>query len=387
MYDVACIKCPDYSIENIRPALSEAIDAVGGLNAVKPGMTVGIKVNLVAGAKPEKAVTTHPALVAELCAMLRQKGARVIIGDSPGGLYSSLYVNRIYSASGMKALEGEGVSLNQDFSEKETLCKNAETLKEFKYTAWLDKCDVLINFCKLKTHGMMSMSCGAKNFFGAVPGTVKPEYHFKYPDYDKFASVIVDIVEHFKPTLTIVDAIDGMEGNGPTMGTPRHIGAIIASASPHKADLVGAQIIGLGVKDAPTLACAVRRGLCPALVEELKVYGDISSLKIPDYKLVEQRKSIVFSNKEGFWGRFVYKFMESALRSRPHLKSEECVGCGVCRDICPAKAITIRDKRAVIDRSSCICCFCCQEFCPKGALKVKRPLIAKLLDKRNDKNG
>ena len=60
------------------------------------------------------------------------------------------------------------------------------------------------------------------------------------------------------------------------------------------------------------------------------------------------------------------------------MKKEECVGCGVCRDTCPAKAIAIRDGKAVIDRSACIRCFCCQEFCPRGAMKVHRTLLARL---------
>jgi formate hydrogenlyase subunit 6/NADH:ubiquinone oxidoreductase subunit I len=74
-------------------------------------------------------------------------------------------------------------------------------------------------------------------------------------------------------------------------------------------------------------------------------------------------------------------FIGKALRSVPKLARKECVGCGVCRDICPAKAIKIEKGKAIIDRTSCIRCFCCQEFCPKGAMKVKRPWIARLINK------
>ena len=58
-----------------------------------------------------------------------------------------------------------------------------------------------------------------------------------------------------------------------------------------------------------------------------------------------------------------------------------CVGCGVCRDVCPAHAITIENGRAHIDRGRCIHCFCCQEFCPKGAMRVGRSAFAKLLER------
>ena len=72
--------------------------------------------------------------------------------------------------------------------------------------------------------------------------------------------------------------------------------------------------------------------------------------------------------------------MNWALSQRPVVKKAECVGCGECRDVCPARAITMVDKKPRIDRKACIRCFCCQEFCPKSAMKVRRTAIAKLLD-------
>jgi Fe-S-cluster-containing hydrogenase component 2 len=65
----------------------------------------------------------------------------------------------------------------------------------------------------------------------------------------------------------------------------------------------------------------------------------------------------------------------------PRVDKEQCVGCGKCGQICPAHAITMKNKLPIIDRSVCIHCFCCQEFCPKGAMKVSRPLVARILNK------
>ena len=114
MAQVSVVKCENYEENNVRAALGEALGAIGGLDMIKPGMKVGIKVNLVTGARPEKAVTTHPVPLCELIKMLCEKGAEVIVGDSPGGLYTSAFVNGVYSVSGLKAAEKAGGKLNQE---------------------------------------------------------------------------------------------------------------------------------------------------------------------------------------------------------------------------------------------------------------------------------
>lgn len=382
MFDVSVIKCDSYDSAEVKKALAEALEAVGGLDWVKDGMKIAVKANLVSFMSPDKAATTHPALLCELVKMLKAKGAEVVIGDSPGGIYNSAYVNKVYKATGMYEAEKIGARLNHNFEQSEAKNPDGMVLKNFVYTSYLDEADAIINFCKLKTHGMMGMSAAAKNIFGVIPGTLKPEYHFRFPNHSDFARMMVDLDEYFKVRLCICDAVVGMEGNGPTMGTPRKIGAILAAESPHKMDLVCAKIIGLTKADVPTLEAAHERGLIPATAEELNICGDVDSFVINDYKNIPAHTSIEFKkDSTKFFGKMAGLITGKALRSRPALKNRECVGCGVCRDICPAKAIKIEKGKAIIDRKLCIRCFCCQEFCPKGAMKVKRTLIAKILNK------
>lgn len=379
--DVVIVSCSDYTEAEVMPALERVIKPLGGLDWVRPGMKIAIKVNLVTFAKPEKAVTTHPGLLCALVKLLRARGADVVVGDSPGGLYNAAYVNRVYAATGMRAAEQAGGRLNQDFGEREAHFPEGKVCRQFKYTAWLGDADAIINLCKLKTHGMMAMTCGAKNMFGAIPGTMKPECHFRYPDPRDFARMIVDLDEYFKPRLTIVDAVDCMEGNGPTGGTPRHMGALLASDSPHKVDLVCASLIGLKREEVPTLEAALERGLIPATAEELTVEGDTAAFAIPDFQRIITGNSHLFQGDgKSLFGKVKGTVMNWALSQRPVVKKAECVGCGECRDVCPARAITMVDKKPRIDRKACIRCFCCQEFCPKSAMKVRRTAIAKLLD-------
>ena len=279
----------------------------------------------------------------------------------------------------MRAATEHGASLNDDYSQREAIFDDAEVLHSFTYTGYLDGADHIINFCKLKSHGMMGMSCAAKNMFGTIPGVIKPEYHFRFPEYDKFADMIVDLDEYFHPTLSIADAVVGMEGNGPTAGTPRAIGCLLASHSPHNLDMIAAKILGFERAELPILESAYRRGMVYESADEVNVIGEVDSLILEDFERVVERRSLQFSGdgKSGIKRAFS-SFASSILTTKPKLVKSMCVGCGICRDICPARAIVIKNRKAKIDRSECIRCFCCQEFCPKSAMKVYRTPIAKL---------
>ena len=378
---VSVVPCETYAPDVCEAALNAVLMPLGGLEWVRPGMRIAIKANLVAGAKPEKAITTHPELLAALTRLLRARGASVVIGDSPGNLFNAAVLNRVYAASDLSIAEAAGAQLNRDFSEKDAYHETAVQAKRFTYTGWLDSCDAIINFCKLKSHGMMTLSAAAKNLFGTIPGTMKPEYHYRFPNPNDFADMIVDLDEYFKPVLHICDAVTAMEGNGPTQGTPKHVGCLIASKNPHCLDVLAATVIGLDPKEVPTIAAAARRGLCPDCADALSVAGDWKPYRQTDFELIHNRNSILFVANDTVFGRAVQGVMNACLASKPKVKKSACVGCGKCRDICPAHTIAIREKKAVIDRKHCIKCFCCQEFCPVGAMRVHRSPVARVLTK------
>ena len=375
-YDVAVVRCKTYNIEAVKPALEEAVNAVNGLDFVMPGMKIIIKPNLVSFKKPDAAATTHPALLEALVEMLLARGADVTIGDSPGGPHSLPLLNRVYTATGMDRLEKLGAKLNRNMNEKTVDFPEGKVLKNFTYTEYLDEADAIIDFCKLKSHGMLGMSAAVKNLFGTIPGLKKPEVHYKFQNDAEFADMLVDLNEYFKPRLAICDAVVGMEGNGPTAGTPRQIGAIIASKSTYYADVVGAELIGMNIDGLPTLQAAYERGFAPSSSKNLRVYGDIRALTVDDFKAPPVR-GVSFMRK----GNVLHFISKAALEHKPTLKKRFCVGCGECARMCPAKAIEMKNKKPHINREKCIRCFCCQEFCPRAAMVAHRPLAAKVLNK------
>lgn len=375
-YDVAVVRCKTYDVEAVKPALEEALNAVNGLDFVMPGMKIIIKPNLVSFKKPDAAATTHPALLEALVEMLLSRGADVTIGDSPGGPHSLPLLNRVYAATGMDRLEKLGAKLNRNMNEKTVDFPEGKVLKNFTYTEYLDEADAIIDFCKLKSHGMLGMSAAVKNLFGTIPGLKKSEVHYKFQNDAEFADMLVDLNEYFKPRLAICDAVVGMEGNGPTAGTPRQIGAIIASKSTYYADVVGAELIGMNIDGLPTLQAAYERGFAPASSKNLRVYGDIRALTVDDFKAPPVR-GLSFMRK----GNVLHFISKASLEHKPTLKKRLCVGCGECARMCPAKAIEMKNKKPHINREKCIRCFCCQEFCPRAAMVAHRPLAAKVLNK------
>lgn len=370
MAELMFAPCGAYDKNSVKEVLAQICD----LSWVKKGMRIAIKVNLITALAPEKAGTTHPVVIDAACDLLTERGASVVIGDSPGGVWTAAYLDYVYKVTGLTALEREGVSLNRDFSVKTASFPEAKVAKSFEYTGWLDESDAIINICKLKSHGMMGMSAAVKNMFGAVPGITKPQYHYRFPDPADFSDMIIDIHSYFKPRLNIVDAIVGMEGNGPTQGTPKELGLLLAGEDPFALDLACCRLMNLDPKKVPTVEAAIKRELSAESPESLSCHEALQAFSCKDFKVPPTAKPLTFIDEKGPLTKAFAPILRWLLLSRPVVKKKNCIGCKKCAEVCPAKAIEMKDRLPKIDRAACIRCFCCQELCPKGAMKVKKTL-------------
>ncbi|MDL2224855.1 DUF362 domain-containing protein [Eubacteriales bacterium OttesenSCG-928-M02] len=378
MERVAIKHCNSYEEHRVQQAVDEAILALGGWEKyIRPGMQVALKVNLLKRNRPEDHVTTHPAVVKAVAKRVVERGAQAIIGDSPGGPYNKSMLEGIYRHSGMADVAREtGAILNQDFSTVECANLEGEALKQLSQTSFISKADVVINLPKLKTHGMMQYTGAVKNLFGTIPGTAKVEYHYRMPDIPSFANMLIDICQYVKPALTIMDAIWGMEGDGPSAGTPREIGAVLAGENPYYLDFVAAGIItGLPLEFA-TVYFAGERGLGPKSMEEVSLVGDdYHSLFLPDFMVPEGGGTAQLRGILGHLGP-----LGKWLRPKPVFSADVCIACGICAKSCPADAIHMEDAPPPdVDLGACIRCFCCHELCPVKAVSIKRNPILRWL--------
>lgn len=374
--------CPEYTAD-VESALRAGLAEIGGMSAfVKPGQRVLLKVNLLMKKKPEEAVTTHPTIVEAVVRLVKEAGGIPIIGDSPGGPYTLNALKSIYARSGLQEVaERTGAILNEDVGQATVHNPSGRISKSLTVTQCVMDADVVIPISKLKTHGMMTFTGAVKILFGVIPGLLKMEYHLKMQDVMNFARLLVDITEWVKPALSIMDAIVGMEGNGPSGGQPRNVGALLVSADPYALDVAATDLIGLKPDKVPTIRAARERGLVSRM-DEIKLRGDDRSLwriqdfKVPRYVGINFLDNVPMPKK-------VNRFLLERVRPRPVFDHNLCIGCQDCANNCPPQALVIdENQRPVVDLEACIRCFCCQELCPRKAVDISRPWLEKLLLKR-----
>ncbi|MEG0872814.1 MAG: DUF362 domain-containing protein [Clostridia bacterium] len=277
--------------------------------------------------------------------------------------------NRLLSlcikAFGYESLQKIGVELNLDTSFKKVNIAG-KVVKNIDIISPILKADLVVNLPKLKTHAMMNLTCGVKNLFGIVPGMTKAEIHSIYPKYEDFANAIIDISYSVKNQITIVDAIDSMEGNGPNQGSPRHTSLILASKNQAELDYVAMKIINLPLKLAYSVNESLKRNLFSK--KSLEIIGEkLEDCIIPDFKKPDSIKR----------GMFKYMINISRfLKPYPIFNKDKCIKCKLCINRCPAHVLELRAGRVVLtSKKECIRCFCCSEHCPADAISIKHQLI------------
>ncbi|MFW6238093.1 MAG: DUF362 domain-containing protein, partial [Halanaerobiales bacterium] len=73
-------KCKTYNIQKLREAAEAMLSDLGGMeNFVRPGDRVLLKVNMLSGVSPDRAVTTNPNLVQVVCEMVQEAGGKPFI--------------------------------------------------------------------------------------------------------------------------------------------------------------------------------------------------------------------------------------------------------------------------------------------------------------------
>ncbi|MGD0818308.1 MAG: DUF362 domain-containing protein [Methanomassiliicoccales archaeon] len=378
---VALVECEGYGRERALEAVRSSIELIGGIDRfVRPGQRILLKPNILAPSTADKCVATHPDVIYAVAKVLVDHGCKVILAESPGAglIYSAANLKKAYETVGYDQVAIDlGIELNEDIEWRDIANPDGVLMKRLKLIEPVFNVDAVVIVSKMKTHLFTLMTGAAKNVFGLVPGMEKATFHARLQRPEDFGRMIVDVNEFVKPTLEIMDAVDAMEGEGPQSGTPRRVGAILASSSYTALDVVASRIMSIDPNGVFTIRAAVERGLISEDLSDVEVVGgELEKFIVHDFK-----KPSTFMGKKKSGGK-VEKAMLGLIKLyalKPSIVRSMCIGCGKCYRGCPMKAISMKNGKAKVNQRKCIRCYSCHEFCVSHAIRLKRSLGGKAM--------
>ncbi|MDO9585994.1 MAG: DUF362 domain-containing protein, partial [Syntrophales bacterium] len=331
------VKKATYDYASLKPLIFAIMDALGG-ERIKDCKRVLIKPNLLTTAKPDDAVVTHFMLVKAVAEYVLEKDAIPQVSDSPAlGSFDKIMRN-----SGIRdALAGLNVEC-REFRESMPV-DVGEPFGVIELAREAVEAEMIINLPKLKTHDQMLLTLGVKNMFGCVVGLRKPEWHMRMgANRDMFARLLVRIYERLKPSITILDGILAMEGEGPgKRGIPRRLDIIIAGRDAFAVDAAVCRMLGLDADRMPALKAAKELGL---LNEVLELEGSLPEIRNFNFPPMSP---LIFGPP------WMHGFIRRRLLQRPVCDDDLCQVCGECWEFCPAGAIARNAETLSFDYNRC----------------------------------
>jgi uncharacterized protein (DUF362 family)/Pyruvate/2-oxoacid:ferredoxin oxidoreductase delta subunit len=382
---VAVVRCETYEAEAVHAAVGRGLQLLGGAQRfVQPGEQILLKPNLLVAAAPDSCVTTHPSVFEAVIRHLHAAGAVLSYGDSPG--FGT--TQGVARKSGLVAVaERHGVPL-ADFADGRLLSfPEGRLVKQFFIANGVLDADGLVSLGKFKTHQLTRLTAAVKNQFGCIVGMRKGEFHARMPDVDRFCQMLVDLNRALAPRLYVVDGIVAMEGNGPRNGDPRPMNVLLLSTDPVALDATVARMMALDPGLVGTITFGEAFGLGTATA--IDWVGDpVEGFVARDYRVVRSPSSTTGpAGGRALARRFVIP--------RPVIDAQRCTRCGTCVTVCPVdpKAVNwrdpVRDSGAAppqYDYTRCIRCYCCQEMCPENAIRVRVPLLGRVVHGREQRH-
>ncbi len=264
----------------VSQALTAALGSGGIANLVHSGDTVLIKPNLVMNSA--NAVTDWHVVKA-LVDLIRtvNGGASITIADGSASADSIAVMN----GQGFTAANFPDVTF-ANFNDTTTNPTNTYVLADSrtgaseKISALITDADVYIDMPKMKTHYHAGMTGAVKNL-GIGTGPL-PVWNTgaggsaKFGIHHDIRSEIVDHIACRVPDLTIMDALQAMEGQGPTGGTMVTMNLVLASKDPVAVDAVACTIMGIPTSLITHLVLAANENIGVLDLNNITTTGNIT---------------------------------------------------------------------------------------------------------------
>jgi uncharacterized protein (DUF362 family) len=247
---VAVVGCDAYRAA----ALDEALER-GAALAPPPevqGRRVVLKPNFVEFHR-DRPVTTHVEVIRALVRLFRARGAReVVVAEGPGHRRDT---TAVWGRAGLAAAAREDdfrlVDLNFDDPAPVPMAvlppgstRGPSLIQTMFLPRTIREAEVLVSVPKLKTHHWAGCTLGMKNLFGVVPG-VKYGWPKNILHFNQVIRTVVELAANVPVAYTVVDGVEGMEGDGPIMGSAVPAQALVMGRSRTGVDVTAARLMGL----------------------------------------------------------------------------------------------------------------------------------------------
>lgn len=346
------------SYENVHQAVDRAFEL---FPLEFKGKSVLIKPNVLRASDWNEGVVTHPSVLKAVVDKVETLDpASIVVGDNPG-LFNYGANEESFEKTGLMAAAGGHYKNIGNDSVKVDF--NTDFMPTVSLSRIIKDTDIIISLPKFKTHGLTVMTGAIKNSYGFLPGAQKAKLHKAAGTPQRFHEMLVDVFRLRVPDLFLVDAVVGMEGNGPASPDLRDIGRILASDNAVALDAVIATMMGCEPGALRFLQRAKEAGLGDFDLNSIEVIGELTPL--PDFKLPPLGGEAIMQNET------IQSMLSDRTLLRPQADPELCTACGTCIDQCPVSALVMDDHLPEVDVDTCITCFCCQEMCPEKAIALK----------------
>ncbi len=240
------------------------------------GRRVLLKPNAGRKVQPRKGITTEPDVVAAACDFFLEKGADVAVGEStilgvkPLDCLESTGIAAVARERGIPVLDLDELPATK------TPVRNGVVLDSLAVCGVLAQFDCVVSIPVMKTHMHCCVSLSLKNMKGCLRGREKVRLHQlpqpEEPTHEKTLDLaIADLSTVLQPDIAIVDGTVGMEGLGPSAGTAKRVGLVLASTDYLSADAVAAAIMGFSADAVPHLRLAAQRAGRTLALDEIDI--------------------------------------------------------------------------------------------------------------------
>ena len=344
--------------ENVRQAVDRAFEL---FPLALSGKRVLIKPNVLRASEASEGIVTHPAVLRAVVEKVEtMRPAAIVVGDNPGLFSYGANEASLQQTGLMAAAKGYYQNIGNDSLQVKF---NPEFMSTVSLSRIVLDADIIISLPKFKTHGLTVITGAIKNSYGFLPGAQKAKLHQAAGSPERFHELVVEVFRLRVPDFFLMDAVVGMEGNGPASPDLSEVGLILASDNGVALDAVMATMMGCEPALLRFLRQAREMGLGDYDLNQIEVIGELK--KLPDFKLPPLGGEAILQNET------IQSMLCQKALLRPQADPELCSGCGTCVDQCPVSALSMNGDLPQVDADTCITCFCCQEICPEKAMALK----------------